>query len=108
MTRVPDWGMIGRWAVLSSLIAALVLFFVVPDQRWIAAVFVGVALIDGLIFWVLMPRLQGGGSGGAPSLSDLERHERRGRVDRRPTTSGASANQATSSERESGPYPVGA
>ena len=72
MTRVPDWGMIGRWAVLTSLIAALVLFFVVPDQRWIAAVFVGVALIDGLIFWVLMPRLQGGGSGGAPSLSDLE------------------------------------
>ena len=73
MTRAPDWGMIGRSAVLTSLVAAIILFFAIPDQRWIAAVLVGVALIDGLIFWVLMPRLQGGGTGGAPSLDDLER-----------------------------------
>ena len=71
MTRIPDWGMIGRIAVLTSLFAAIILFFAIPDQRWIAAVLVGVAIIDGLIFWVLMPRLQGGMSG-APSLSELE------------------------------------
>jgi hypothetical protein len=72
MTRMPDWGMMGRAAVLTSLVAAVILFFAIPDQRWIAAVLVGVALIDGLIFWVLMPRLQGEGTGGAPSHSDLE------------------------------------
>jgi hypothetical protein len=70
--RMPDWGMIGRSAVLTSLVAAIVLFFAIPDQRWIAGVLLGVALLDGLIFWVLVPRLQGGGTGGAPSLSDLE------------------------------------
>ena len=72
MNRAPDWGMLGRTAVLTSLVGAIILFFAIPDQRWIAAVLVGVAIIDGLIFWVLVPRLQGGGAGGAPSLSDLE------------------------------------
>ena len=38
---VPDWGSIGRTAVLSSLVGAVVTFFVLPDQRWIAAIFVG-------------------------------------------------------------------
>jgi hypothetical protein len=71
MTRMPDWRMIGWIAVLTSLVAAVILFFAIPDQRWIAAVFVGVTIIDGLIFWVLMPRLQGGATGG-PSLSELE------------------------------------
>jgi hypothetical protein len=37
MTRTPDWGMIGRSAVLTSLVAAVVLFFALPDQRWISA-----------------------------------------------------------------------
>jgi hypothetical protein len=73
MTRAPDWGMIGRSAVLTSLVVAVVLFFAIPDQRWIAAVLVGLAVVDALIFWFLMPRLQGGGTGGAPSLDDLER-----------------------------------
>ena len=54
-----------------SLVAALILFFAFPDQRWIAAVLVGVAIIDGLILGPV-PRLQGSGTGGAPSLNDLE------------------------------------
>ena len=69
---VPDWGSIGRMAVLSSLVAAVVTFFVLPDQRWIAAILVVVALVDALIFGLLLPRLGSGGAGGAPSLSDLE------------------------------------
>ena len=69
---VPDWGSIGRIAVLSSLAGAVITFFVLPDQRWIAAIFVGVAVIDALVFWVLVPRLGGAGTGGAPSLSELE------------------------------------
>ena len=72
MTRTPDWGMLGRTAVLTSLVGAIILFFAIPDQRWIAAVLLGVAIIDGLIFWVLVPRLQSSGTGGAPSLDDLE------------------------------------
>ena len=72
MTRAPDWGMIGRFAVLTSLVVAVVLFFALPDERWIAAVLVGLAIVDGLIFGFLMPRLQSGGTGGAPSLDELE------------------------------------
>ena len=72
MTRAPDWGMIGRFAVLTSLAAAIILFFAIPDQRWIAAVLLGIAVIDGFIFWVLMPQLGGGGTGGAPSIDELE------------------------------------
>ena len=44
MNRAPDWGMIGRSAVLTSLVGAIILFFAIPDQRWIAAVLLGVAI----------------------------------------------------------------
>jgi len=69
---VPDWGSIGRMSALTSLVAAVVTFFVLPDQRWIATIFVGIALFDALIFGLLLPRLSGGGTGRAPTLSDLE------------------------------------
>ncbi len=72
MSKGPDWGSVGRGAVLTSLVGALVTFFVLPDQRWIAAVLAGVALFDAFLFWFLLPRLQGAGTGEAPSLSDLE------------------------------------
>ncbi len=72
MIKRTDWSSIGRISVLFSLTLAVVLFFALPDDRWIAAVLVGMAIFDGLIYTLVIPRLQGGGSGGAPSLSDLE------------------------------------
>ena len=72
MVKRTDWSTIGRISVLFSLTVAVVLFFALPDDRWIAAVLVGMAILDGLIYTLVLPRLTGGGSGGAPSLSDLE------------------------------------
>ena len=54
-----NWSGIGRISVITSLIAAIVVFFVLPDDRWISAVLVGMALVDGLIYTLVLPRLTG-------------------------------------------------
>jgi len=66
-----DWGSIGRISVAISLVTAIVLFFALPDQRWISAVVVGLAVLDAIIYGLVLPRLTS--TGDAPSLSDLER-----------------------------------
>jgi len=66
-----DWGSIGRISVAISVVTAVVLFFALPDQRWISAVVVGLAVLDAVIYGLVLPRLTS--TGDAPSLSDLER-----------------------------------
>ena len=72
MTNRTDWSTIGRISVLFSLTLAVVLFFALPDDRWIAAVLFGMAILDAVIYTLVLPRLTGNDSG-APSLADLER-----------------------------------
>jgi hypothetical protein len=72
MTNRTDWGSIGRISVLFSLTLAVVLFFALPDDRWISAVLFGMAILDGLIYTLVLPRLTGSETG-APSLADRER-----------------------------------
>ena len=71
MIKRNDWGSIGRISVAISLVTAVVLFFALPDQRWIAAVMVGLAVLDALIYGLVLPRFTD--TGDAPSLADLER-----------------------------------
>ncbi|MDX6587659.1 MAG: hypothetical protein QOI31_2132 [Solirubrobacterales bacterium] len=73
MTNRTDWSSIGRISVISSLTLAVVLFFALPDDRWIAAVLVGMSILDAFIYALVLPRLTGGGTGGAPSLDELEK-----------------------------------
>ena len=64
MTKRTDWSSIGRISVLFSLTLAVVLFFALPDDRWISAVLVAMAIVDGLIFTLVLPRLTGSERGG--------------------------------------------
>ena len=59
MAQKTNWSAIGRISVLTSLIAAIVVFFVLPDDRWISAVLIGLAIVDGLIYTLVLPRLTG-------------------------------------------------
>ena len=59
MTKRTDWSSIGRISVLFSLTLAIVLFFALPDDRWISVVLVTMAIVDGLIFTLVLPRLTG-------------------------------------------------
>jgi len=54
-----NWGLIGRISVTLGLVAATVVFFVLPDKRWISAVMVGFAILDALIYGLVIPRLTG-------------------------------------------------
>jgi len=65
-----NWGLLGRISVTFGLVAAVVVYFAVPDKRWISAVLLGMAILDAFIYGIVLPRLTG--SSGAPSLSDLE------------------------------------
>lgn len=40
-----------------GLIAAVVLFFVVPDQRYIAGIVVAITLLDALVMLLVLPRV---------------------------------------------------
>ena len=68
MAHRTDWSSIGRISVLFSLTLAVVLFFALPDDRWIAGVLVGMAVLDGLIYTLVLPRLTGSETAVAPSL----------------------------------------
>lgn len=59
MTPGTDWGKIARFSLIGTLVAAIVLFFALPDQRWIAALVLGAGLIDLLVIWRVLPALAG-------------------------------------------------
>ena len=59
MTSRANWNFIGRISVITSLVAAVVVFFALPDERWISAVLVGLAIVDALIYTLVLPRLTG-------------------------------------------------
>ena len=72
-SNAPAWGTIARYAVMTSLIAAVVLFFALPDDRWIAAVLVGVAVLDAIIFGWLLPQITGSRAAQKYRLEQLNR-----------------------------------
>ena len=59
MAQRTNWGLIGRISVTIGLVAATVVFFVLPEKRWISAVMVGVAILDAIVYGLVIPRLVG-------------------------------------------------
>lgn len=57
-------------AVFSSLLASVVTYFAIPDDRWISVILLGVAFFDGIAFTVMLPRLTDSGRG---RQSELDR-----------------------------------
>ena len=60
MTQQPDWGSVARMSALISLVVALVLFFALPDNRWIAFVVAGLGVLEALFMARVMPALARG------------------------------------------------
>ncbi len=50
--------LVARWSALISLIAAIIVFFALPEKRWIAAILLGEAILDILTFSIVLPRLE--------------------------------------------------
>jgi hypothetical protein len=71
VTQRTQWGRVGLASISTTLFIAAILYFLLPDHRWIAAVVAGVTVIDAFVFWFLLPKA--GGGGGAPTLDDLDR-----------------------------------
>jgi hypothetical protein len=50
--------LVARLSALISLTAAIIVFFALPDKRWISAILLGEAILDTLTFAVVLPRLE--------------------------------------------------
>ena len=59
MAQRTNWGLIGRISVTIGLVSATVVFFALPEKRWISAVMVGVAILDAIVYGLVIPRLVG-------------------------------------------------
>jgi hypothetical protein len=65
----PRWGFVATLAFAGGLIAAVVVWFALPDQRWIAALLAAMAVLDLFLVGRLMPRLTRQGS----AASEIDR-----------------------------------
>ncbi len=48
---------VARFSAVISLTAAVVVFFAVPDKRWIAAILLAEAVLDVITFGFVLPRV---------------------------------------------------
>lgn len=53
------WGFLATITVICGLILAIVLYVAVPDQRWIAGVVAGFAIVDALLIGAVLPNMLG-------------------------------------------------
>ncbi|HEY8467570.1 MAG TPA: hypothetical protein VIL04_12285 [Solirubrobacterales bacterium] len=51
----PRWGFIAAISLIAGLIAAVVLFLALPDQRWIAGLIAAIAIVDAFVFGAILP-----------------------------------------------------
>lgn len=51
----PRWGLIATVALIGGLGAAVVVFFALPDQRWIAGLIAAIAIVDAFVFGSILP-----------------------------------------------------
>ena len=57
----PRWGRLAFLSLLVSLAAAVVLWFVIDDKRWIAGAVLTAGVIDSVLLGVVVPRVYGRG-----------------------------------------------
>lgn len=57
MTTGTDWGRIARFSMLGTVLVAVVVFFALPDARWVAAVVLGLGVLDLILFTQVLPAL---------------------------------------------------
>lgn len=55
----PRWGFIAAFSLLGGLILAVVLYAALPDQRWIAGLVAGIAIVDAIVLGVVLPSALG-------------------------------------------------
>lgn len=55
----PRWGFVAAVALVGGLGAAVVLFFALPDQRWIAGLVALIAVVDAFAFGAILPNSMG-------------------------------------------------
>ena len=59
MTTRPNWGRIATFSLISTIVIAAVLYFAIPDSRWIAGVVLALGVIEAVFLLLVMPRLSG-------------------------------------------------
>lgn len=57
MRQQPDWARIAMFSALTSVVVAAVIFFALPDHRWIAFVVAGLGVLEALFMARVMPFL---------------------------------------------------
>jgi hypothetical protein len=55
----PGWTRIATYSLISTIAIGFVLFFAIPDSRWIAGVVLGVGLLEAAFLALVLPRLTG-------------------------------------------------
>ena len=59
MTQRPNWGRLAIISLITTLLPAIVLFFILDDKRWVAGAVLGLGLFDAAFLALVMPRLTG-------------------------------------------------
>jgi membrane protein YdbS with pleckstrin-like domain len=59
VTQRPNWGLVAVVSLLSTSVAAVVLYFAIPDSRWIAALVLAFGVVEAVFLVFVMPRLSG-------------------------------------------------
>ena len=59
MTNRPNWGRIATVSLISTIVIAAVLYFAIPDSRWIAGAVLALGVIEAALLLVVVPRLSG-------------------------------------------------
>jgi outer membrane biosynthesis protein TonB len=59
LTQRANWGRLAVFSLISTLVIAAVLWFVLDDSRWVAGVVLGLGLIEAAFLLLVMPRLSG-------------------------------------------------
>jgi hypothetical protein len=59
MTQRPNWGRLAIFSLITTLLIAIVLFFVLDESRWVAWAVLGLGLFDAAFLALVMPRLTG-------------------------------------------------
>ncbi len=54
-----NWGRIAIYSLISTVVVAAILYFMLDDTRWVAGVVLGLGLLEAGFLALVMPRLSG-------------------------------------------------